>query len=156
MSDTLWARGLQHARLSCPSPVSRSLLKFMSIESVMPCNHLILCHLLLFLFSIFPSIRIFSSESVLHIRWTKYWSFSFSISPSKECWGLSSFMIDWFDIYIYIHTYIHTYTKLCIHPLQICFSQFCISVSGISILFFPENKILAVLLIRHFFTWHPV
>ena len=76
----------------------RSLLKLMSIESVMPSNHLILCHPLLLLPSIFPSIRIFSNESTLHIRWPKYWSFSFSISPSNEYLGLISFRIDWFDL----------------------------------------------------------
>ena len=77
---------------------SRSLLKLMSIESVMPSNHLILCHPLLLLPSIFPSIRIFSNESALHIRWPQYWSFSFSVSPSNEYSGLSSFRIDWFDL----------------------------------------------------------
>ena len=76
---------------------SRSLLKLMSIESVMPSNHLILCHPLLLLPSIFPSIRVFSSESVLCIRWPKYCSFS--ISPSNEYSGLISFMIDWFDLF---------------------------------------------------------
>ena len=77
---------------------SQSLLKFMSINSMMPSNHLILCHPLLFLPSIFPSIRVFSNESVLHIRWPKYWSFSFSISPSNEYSGLISFRIGWFDL----------------------------------------------------------
>ena len=76
---------------------SQSLLKLMSIESVMTCNHLILCYSLL-LPSIFPSIRIFSNESVLCIRWPKYWSFSFSISPSNEFPGLISFRIDWLDL----------------------------------------------------------
>ena len=70
----------------------------MSIELVMPSNHLILCRPLLFLPSIFPSIRVFSNESVLHIRWPKYWSFSFSISPSNEYSGLISFRIDWLDL----------------------------------------------------------
>ena len=70
----------------------------MSIESVMLSNHLILCHPLLLLPSIFPSIRVFSSESALHIRWPKYWSFSFSISPSNEYAGLISFRIDWLDL----------------------------------------------------------
>ena len=74
-----------------------SLLKLMSIESVMPSNHLILCHLLLLLPSIFPRIKVFSNESVLRIRWPKYWSFSFSISPSNEYSGLISFRIDWLD-----------------------------------------------------------
>ena len=77
---------------------SQSLLKLMSIESVMPSNHLNLCHPILLLPSIFPSIRIFPNESVLHIRWPKYWSFSFSISLSNEYSGLISFKIDWFDL----------------------------------------------------------
>ena len=75
---------------------SQSLLRLMSIESVMPSNHLILCHPLLL--SIFPSIRVFSSESALRIRWPKYWSFSFSISPSNEYSGLISFRMDWLDL----------------------------------------------------------
>ena len=74
------------------------LLKLMSIESVMPSNHLILCHPLLLQPSIFPSIRVFSNESVLHVRWPKYWSFSFSISPSSLYSGLISFRIDWLDL----------------------------------------------------------
>ena len=73
-------------------------LKLMSIESVMPSNHLILCHPLLHLPSIFPSIRVFSTESALHIRWPKYWSFSFSTSPSIDYSGLISFRIDWSDL----------------------------------------------------------
>ena len=77
---------------------SQSLLRLMSIESVMPSNHLILCCPLLFLPSVSPSIRVFSNESVLCIRWPKYWSFSFSISPSNEYSGLISFRIDWFTI----------------------------------------------------------
>ena len=76
---------------------SWSSLKLISIESVMPSNHLILCHLLLLLPSIFPSIRVFSNESVLSIRWPKYWSFSFSISPSKDYSGLISFRMDCLD-----------------------------------------------------------
>ena len=76
---------------------SWSLLKFMSIESVMPSNHIICCALLL-LPSIFPRIGVFSNESVLHIRWPKYWSFSFSISPSSEYSGLISFRMDWLDL----------------------------------------------------------
>ena len=78
--------------------ISWSLLRLMFIESVMPPNHLILCHPVLFLPSIFPSIRVFSSESALRIRWPKYWSFSFSISPSSEYSGLIPFRIDWFDL----------------------------------------------------------
>ena len=77
---------------------SGSLLKLMSIESVMPSNHLIHCHPLLLLPSIFPSIRVFSKELVLCIRWPKYWSFSFNISPSNEYSGLISFRIDWLDL----------------------------------------------------------
>ena len=77
---------------------SRSLLKLKSIESVMPSNHLILCHPLLLLSSIFPSIRVFSNESAFCIRWPEYWGFSFSISPSNEYSGLSSFRIDWLDL----------------------------------------------------------
>ena len=78
--------------------ISWSLLKLMSIESVMPSNHLILCRPLLLLPSIFPSIRVFSNDSALHTRWPKYWSFSFNISPSNEHSGLISFRIDWFDL----------------------------------------------------------
>ena len=77
---------------------SQSLLKPMSIQSVMPFNHLILCCPLLLPPSIFPSIRVFSNESVLHIRWPKYWSFSFSNSPSNEYSGLISFWMDWLDL----------------------------------------------------------
>ena len=77
---------------------SRSLPKLMSIESVMPSNHLILCCPLLLLPSIFPSIRVFSNESALHIRWPNYWSFSFNISPSNEHPGLTSFRMDWLDL----------------------------------------------------------
>ena len=77
---------------------SWSLLKLMSIELEMPSNHLILCCPLLLLPSIFPSIRVFSNESVLHVKWPKYWSFSFSISPSNEYSGLISFRMDWFDL----------------------------------------------------------
>ena len=77
---------------------SRSLLKLMSIESVMPSNHLILCHPFLLSPSIFPSIRVFSNESALRVKWPKYWSFSFDISPSKEHPGLISFRMDWLDL----------------------------------------------------------
>ena len=87
-----WTAALQ---ASLSFTISQSLLKLMSIESVMPSNHLILCHLLLLLPSIFPSIRVFSNESALHIKWPKYWSFS--ISPSNEYPELISFRIDWFD-----------------------------------------------------------
>ena len=87
---------------ACQAPLSitnsRSLLKLMFIESMMPSNHLILCHPLLLQPSIFPSIRVFSNESVLRIRWSKYWSFSFSISPSNGYSGLTSFRMDWLDL----------------------------------------------------------
>ena len=78
--------------------ISWNLLKLMSVESVMPSNHIILCGPLLLLPSIFPNIRVFSNESVLHIRWPKYWNFSFSISPSNEYSGLISFRMDWLDL----------------------------------------------------------
>ena len=81
------------------STIFWSMLKLMSIESVMPSNHLILCHPILHLPSLFASIRVFSNDSALHIRWPKYWSFSFSISPSKEYSGLISFRIDWFALH---------------------------------------------------------
>ena len=91
---TPWTEACQ-ASLSITN--SQSLLKLTSIESVVPSNHLILCRPLLFLATIFPSIRVFSYESVLHIRWPKYWSFSFSISPSSEYSGLISFRMDWLE-----------------------------------------------------------
>ena len=96
MSDSLRPHGLQQASLSITN--SRSLLKLMSIESVMPFNHLILCHPLLLPPSIFPSIRVFSNESVLRTRWPKYWSFSFNIIPSNEYLGMISFRMDWLDL----------------------------------------------------------
>ena len=92
---TLWTVARQ-ASLSITN--SQSLLKLISIESVMLPNHLILCHPLLLLPLVFPSIRVFSNESVLHIRWPKYWSFSFSISPSNEYSGLISLRMDWLDL----------------------------------------------------------
>ena len=92
---TPWTAACQ-ASLSITN--SRSLLKLMSVESVMPFNHLVLCHPLLLLSSIFPSIRVFSNKLVLRIRWPKYWRFSFSISLSNEYSGLSSFRIDWLDL----------------------------------------------------------
>ena len=100
---------LSHGRLfatpwtaACQASLSitnfRNLLKLMSMESVMPSNHLILCYTPLLLPSICPSIRVFSNESVLHIQWPKYWSFNFSVSPSNECSGLISFRMDWLDL----------------------------------------------------------
>jgi len=94
-SETLWTAARQ-ASLSITN--SWSLLKLMSIESVMPSNHLILCHPLLLLPSVFPSIKIFSNESALRITWPKCWSFSFNISPSKEHSRLISFRVDWLDL----------------------------------------------------------
>ena len=94
--DSLPPHGLQHARFPCPSPNSQSLLKLMSIELVMPSDHLILCHPLFLLPSNFPSI--FSNESVLCISGPEYWRFSFSISPSNEYSGMISFRIDCFDL----------------------------------------------------------
>ena len=84
-------------QVSLSFTISQSLLKLMSIKSMMPFNHLILCHALLLLPSVFLSIRVFSIESAVRIRWPKYWSFSFSINPSNEYSGLISFWIDWFD-----------------------------------------------------------
>ena len=97
MSDSVtpWTVARQ-ASLSITN--SQSLLKLMSIKSVMSSNHLILCHPLLLPPSIFPSFRVFANESALHIRWPKYWSFSFSISPSNEYSGLTSFRMDWLDL----------------------------------------------------------
>ena len=97
MSDSLQHHGLQRTRLPCPSPAPGACSYSMSIASVMPSNYLILCRLLL-LPSVFPSIRVFSNESALYIRWPKYWSLSFSISPSNEYWEVISFRIDWFDL----------------------------------------------------------
>ena len=96
---TLWdPHGLNACQASLSITNSWSLLKLMSIESVMPSNHLILCCLLLHPLSIFPSIKVFSNDSVLSIRWPKYWSFSFSISPSNEYSGLISFRMNWLDL----------------------------------------------------------
>ena len=98
VSDSLRPHESQHARPPCPSPTPRVHPDSTSIESVMPSNHLILCHPLLLLPSIFPSIRGFSNESALHIRWPKYWSFCFSIGPSNEHSGLISFRMDWLNL----------------------------------------------------------
>ena len=95
LSASPWTAACQ---TSLSTTNSQSLLKFMFVESVIPSNHLILCHPLLLLPSIFPSIRVFSNESVIHIRWPKDWSFSFCISPSNEYSSLVSFRMDWFDL----------------------------------------------------------
>ena len=92
---TSWTAACQVSSLFT---ISLSLLKLMPIELVVPSNHLVLCHPLFLLLSIFPGIRIFSNESALHIRWLRYWSFSFNISPSNEYLGLISFRIDWFEL----------------------------------------------------------
>ena len=98
VSDSLWPHGLQHARLPCPSLTPRAFSNSCSLSRWCHPNHLIHCCLLLLLSSIFPSIRVFSKESALPIRWPKYWSFSFSISPSNEYSGLISSRIDWLDL----------------------------------------------------------
>ena len=98
MSNSLWPHGLQHARLPCPSLSPRVYSNSCPFESVIQSNHLHLHRPFLLLPSIFPSIRVFSNESALHIRWPKNWSFSFTISPSNEYSWLISFRIDWFDL----------------------------------------------------------
>ena len=95
VSDSLWPHGVQHTRLCCPSPTSGACTISCPLELVMPANHLIFCHPLLLLPSIFPSIRVISNESVPGIRWPKYWSFSFRVNPSNEYPGLIFFRIDW-------------------------------------------------------------
>ena len=97
MSDSLQPHELQHVRPPCPS-TTPGFHRFASIESVMPSSHLILCRPLLLLPPVPPSIRVFSNESTLRMRWPKYWSFSFSINPSKEIPGLISFRMDWLDL----------------------------------------------------------
>ena len=99
VSDSLRPHESQHARPPCPSPTPRVYPNSCPLsESVMPSNHFILCHPLFLLPSIFPSIRVFSNESAFRIRWPKYWSFSFNISPSNEHPGLISFRMDWLDL----------------------------------------------------------
>ena len=98
MSDSLQPHESQHTRPPCPITNSQSLPKLMSIELVMPSNYLILCCPLLLLLSIFPSIRVFSNESALRIRWSKYWSFSFNIRPTNEHPGLIFFRMAWLDL----------------------------------------------------------
>ena len=99
MSNSVQSHGLQHARLPCPSLPPGVCSNSRPFKSVMLSNHLILCHPLLLLPSVFPSIRVFSSESALLVRWPKYCSFSFSNSPSNEYSGLISFRIDWLDLF---------------------------------------------------------
>ena len=128
---TLWTAACQ---TSLSFTDSQNLLKLFSIESVMPSNHCILCRPLLFLPSIFPSIRVFSNESAPHIRWPKYWSFTFSISPSREYSGLISFRIDWFD---------H-----CL--MNFCFSEYEIFSTFISQLLYIHTLYVQVYLHLHF------
>ena len=99
MSNSLWPPWTAASQASLPFTISQSWLKLMSTESVMPSNHLILWSAFLLLSSIFPSSSVFTNESALRISWPKYWSFSFSISPSNEYLGLISFRIDWFDLF---------------------------------------------------------
>ena len=98
MSNSLWPHGLQHARTPCPSPTPQACSDSCPLSRWCPSNHLILCRPLLLLPSIFPSIRVFSNDSALNIKWPKYSSFSFSISPSNEYSGLISFRVNWFDL----------------------------------------------------------
>ena len=109
---TLWTAAHQ---ASLSFTVSQSLIKFMSTESEMLSNHLILCDFLLLLPSIFPSIRVFSNKSALHIRWPKYWSFSFSISPSNEYSGLISFRICWFDLLVVLGKVVQSISSFSMH-----------------------------------------
>ena len=125
---------------------SQSLLKLMSIKSVMPSNHLIFYRSLLLLPSILPNIRVFSNESVLHISWTKYWSFSFSISPSNEYSGLISFRIDWFEhpliclLLIWILSFINCLVSSFAHIfLLVCPFSFLICRSY---LYIPNKNLL--------------
>jgi len=135
VSDSLRPHGLQHARL----PVHHQRLKLMSIKSVMLSNHLIFCRPLLHLPSIFPSIRVFSNESVLCIKWPKYWTFSFSLSPSNEYSGLISFRIDWLDILAVQGLYLLVSFRRILEILwnlcrQLCHftnKQFCFSFQSI-------------------------
>jgi len=126
----------------------------MSIESVMPSNHLILCHLLLLLPSIFPSIRVFSNESVLPIRWTKYWSFSFNISSSNEHPGLISFRMDWLDLLAVQGT---LKSLLQHHSLKASVLQhsafFMVQLSRFVIAFLPKSKQLLNCGCSHCLQW---
>ena len=124
MSSFLWSHGLQHARPHYPP----SLPKLMSIASVIPSSHLILWHPLLLLPSIFPSIRDFSSESAVHIRWPKYWNLSFSISPSKEYPRLISLKIDCFDL-LAVQGTLRVFSSTTVQRSN--FSAFCLLYSSV-------------------------
>ena len=120
---------------------SWSLLKLMSIKSVMPSNRLILCHPLLLLPSVFPSIRVFSDESVIHIRWSKYWSFSSRINPSYESSGLISFTIDWFDL-LAVQGTSQVFSNTTVQKHQFFGTQLCVwSISHIHTRL-PEKPLL--------------
>ena len=127
MSDSLWPHGLQHTKFLCLPPISQSLLKFMSIESVVLSNHLILCHPLILLPPILPSIRVFSNESALCIRWPKYQSFSLSSSPSNESSGLISLRVDWFDLLAVQGSLQHHNLKA---PILQCSAFFMSTITG--------------------------
>ena len=122
--------------------ISQSLLKLMSIEWVMPSNHLILCRPLLLPPSIFPSIRVFSSESALCIRWPKYWSFSFSISPSGECPGLFSFRIDWFNL-LSVQRFSRVFSSTTVWKHQFSDSQLSLCANYHICAWLPENHSFA-------------
>ena len=142
---------------SLSSTNSQSLLKLMSIESVMPSNHLILCHTLLPLPSTFPSIRVFFSESVLCIRWPKDWSFSFSISPSNEYSGLMSFRMDWLDILAVLGTLkslLQQYSSKAYNIMNImrinnswgCWSGRMLAIAYLSAFYYVRKSILTIIL----------
>ena len=135
MSDSLWAPWTAAYQPSLSLTISQSLLKLMSVESVMPSSHLILSHPLL-LPSIFPNIRVFCNESVLHIRWPKYWSFSSSISPTNEYSGLISFRIDSFDLLAVQGTLKNLHS---INHLQYATYLFVIVSQGVSRSLLPPN-----------------
>ena len=117
MSSSLRPHGLRHSRLPCPSPTPGAYSNSHPL-SQMPSNHLILCCPFLLPSSIFPSIKVFSNESVLHIRWRKYWSFSCSISPSNECSGLISLRIDWFDLPVVQGTLSRVFSSTTVQKYQ--------------------------------------
>ena len=116
MSNSLRPHALHHARFPCPSRTPGACSNSHP-SSVMPCNHITLCHPLSLLLSIFPSIRVFSKESVLCIRWPKYWSFNFSIRPSNEYSGLISFRMDWLDL-LAVQGTLRVYSNTTVHNHQ--------------------------------------
>ena len=142
MSDSLRPHGLQHARLACPSPTPR-VYSLMPIELVMPCNYLILCCPLFLLPSIFPGIRVFYNESVLHIRWPKYWSVSFSISPSNEYFrkcslGISNLLeeissLSHSIVFLYLHWSLRKAFLSPCYSLEFCIQMVYLSFSHLSL-----------------------